>query len=175
MMAQKVSPERYQAVVEDFNHGIPLYNQEGLEDIQVYIGAQTALSRLRERDADLADYLRHLDTKVNMMLKRVKGEKSPLDELKMQKANLSGTGMAFITDTPADMGTDVEFHIVLLPAYIYIYCFGKVVSCEPYGEEENRYRIGAEFTLLMEEDREKLIQHNFKQQSLALRNRRLNY
>jgi hypothetical protein len=32
--------------------------------------------------------------------------------------------------------------------------------------------VGSEFVLIMDEDREKLIQHNFRQQSLALRNRR---
>jgi len=36
-----------------------------------------------------------------------------------------------------------------------------------------KFRIACEFVLIMEEDQEKLIQHNFKQQSLALRNRRL--
>ncbi len=175
LSVNEVLQDKYDAIVEDFNHGIPLYNQEGLADIQMFIGAQSALNRLQERDEDLADFLRHLDTKVNMVLKRVKGEKSPFEDLKMQKANLSGNGIAFLCDQDATMDSILEMHIVLLPAYIYVYCFGKVVSNESFKDEDGteKYRLGVEFTLLMEEDREKLIQHNFKQQSLALRNRRL--
>jgi hypothetical protein len=70
----------------------------------------------------------------------------------------------------------LEIHLVLLPAYTYIYCFGTVVSCEALprkGQEKAAFRVGVEFTLLMDDDQEKLVQHNFKQQSLALRNRRL--
>lgn len=171
-----VSHGRYEAIFEDFHHGIPLYNQEGLADIQMFIGAQGALTRLQEKDADLAEFLRHLDNKLNMVLNKIKGEKTPFDDLKVQKANLSGNGIAFQSDKPAALDDLLEFHIVLLPNYIYVYCFGKVVNVEEVVEDDGTkvFRIAAEFTLLMEEDREKLIQHNFKQQSLALRNRRLN-
>ncbi|MGV1099452.1 PilZ domain-containing protein [Thiovibrio sp. JS02] len=172
-----VSPEKLQSVTEDFHHGISLYNQEKLADIQMFIGAQTALVKLRERDADLADFLQHLDNKMNMVLQRVKKEKSPLDALVLQKANISANGIAFQSDTPARLDDVFEVHVVLLPAYIYVYCFGRVVSCEAATDEEEggeKFRIALEYALLTEEDREKIVQHNFKQQSLALRNRRLN-
>ena len=171
-----VSVEKYEAITDDFHNGISLYNQEGLADIQMVIGAQSALSKLSERDSDLADFLRHLDNKMNMLLKTVKGGMSSFDDLKMMKANLSGNGIAFISDVEVDIDDMLELHIVLLPSYAYVYSFGKVVSCEPIAEEdaEHGYNIAVEYTLQMEEDREKLIQHCFKQQSLALRNRRLN-
>ena len=171
-----VSLEKYEAILADFQNGISLYNQEGLADIQMVIGAQSALARLGQKDADLADFLRHLDNKMNMLLKTVKNEKNSFDDLKMMKANLSGNGISFISEEAAGVADILELHIVLLPSYSYVYSFGKVVKCEPLpeGNDDQGFRVAVEFTLQMEEDREKLIQHCFKQQSLALRNRRLN-
>ncbi len=171
-----VSPEKLQAIAEDFQQGISLYNQPGLADIQMFIAAQTALMKLRERDPDLADFLQHLDNKMNMLLQHQKAEKTPFDALELQKANISANGIAFFREKPAKLGETFEVHMVLLPAYVYVYCFGRVVSCEkaPEGGAEGGVRIALEYALLAEEDREKIVQHNFKQQSQALRNRRLN-
>lgn len=171
-----VSAEKMQAVVNDFQQGISPYNQEGLTDIQTFIGAQSALAKLRERDTDLADFLQHLDNKMNLMLKQIRGGESPLDALTMRKANISANGIAFCRDVPARLDEMVEIHVVLLPAYTYVYSFGKVIACEPApaGEESGgKFRVALEFVFLLDEDREKIIQHTFKQQSLALRNRRL--
>jgi len=172
-----VSDEKMQTVAKDFQQGISPYNQEGLADIQMFIGAQSALASLRERDADLADFLQHLDQKMNMMLKQVRGGESPLDVLVMRKANISANGIAFCSDAPARLDEIVEIHLVLLPAYTYVYSFGKIIACDPNPEGEDsdcKFRVALEFTFLLDEDREKIIQHTFKQQSLALRNRRLN-
>ena len=74
---QVVSLGKFAAVKADFDEGIPPYNQQGLADIQVFIGAQSALSRIRERDEDLGDFLSHLDTKMNLLLKKASKEKIP--------------------------------------------------------------------------------------------------
>jgi len=172
-----VSAEKMQAVADDFQQGISPYNQEGLTDIQMFIGAQSALAKLRERDGDLADFLQHLDNKMNIMLKQARGGESPLDALVMRKANISANGIAFCSDAPARLDEIVEIHVVLLPSYTYVYSFGKVIACDPASEEEEsgcKFRVALEFVFLLDEDREKIIQHTFKQQSLALRNRRLN-
>ena len=172
-----VSADKMQAVANDFQQGISPYNQEGLADIQMFIGAQSALANLRERDADLADYLQHLDNKMNMMLKQVRGGESPLDALIMRKINISANGISFCSDAPARLDEIIEIHLVLLPAYIYVYSFGKVIACDPTPEGEEsgcKFRVALEFVFLLDEDREKIIQHTFRQQSLALRNRRLN-
>lgn len=171
---KKVSPEKFAEIAEDYQHGISIYTQEGLGDVQMYIGAHTALERLRNRDPDLADFLKHLDNKLNILMKRVKGERSIFDALKMQKVSISGSGIAFFSFEQFTPGDIVEIHLALLPAYSYLYFFAKVTLCEPDGEHQGRtiYRVGSEFTLMMEEDREKVVQHNFKQQSLALRSRR---
>lgn len=175
LASRRASHEKYEAVAADLKDGISVYNHDGLSEIQMYIGAQNALNRLRQRDEDLADFLKHLDTKMNLILKGVKGERSPFDDLVLQRVTLSASGLAFVSAEPMNPDEILEFHIVLLPAYTYIYCFGRVVSCETVPEHEGKevFQVAAEFTLMMDDDREKLVQHNFKQQSLALRNRRL--
>lgn len=169
-----VTLERFKQIAEDFSNGIPPYNQEGMADIQIYIGAQNALGRIREKDKDLAEFLQHLDAKMNVILKSVRGEKSPMDRLLTHEVNLSGAGLAFFSDKPIAPNAILALHLVLLPDYTYVYCFAKVVNCAQgkSRDSERPYLISLKFVLIMEEDREKLIQHNFKQQSLALRQRR---
>jgi hypothetical protein len=169
----KVTPEKYEALASDFAKGIPPYNQEELQDVRLHISAQSALSRLRNRDEDLAEFLHHLDNKLNLLLKEVRKAKSPLDHLIPHKISLSSGGMAYLAKQPLAKDDHLELHLVLLPSYTYIYCLGTVVNCQPTGDNEMRHRLSIRFTLLMEEDHEKIIQHLFKLQSLALRNRRL--
>ena len=173
---EEMEPARFKQIVDDFNSGIPPYNQAGLADIQMYIGAQNALFRIREKDKDLADFLQHLDTKINIMLKSARGEQTPFDRLALLEVNLSGSGMAFWSPQPVAANTILGLHLVLLPDHTYIYCFGKVVGCKDcQGKDPARpHAVSVKFILIMEDDREKLIQHNFRQQSLALRQRRQN-
>ncbi|ADH85899.1 PilZ domain-containing protein [Desulfurivibrio alkaliphilus] len=171
---KKVSAEKFEDIAEDYRQGISIYTQEGLSDIQMYVGAHAALDRLRAKDPDMADFLRHLDNKINLLLKRVKGERSVFDALKMQKVNLSGKGLSFYSFEAFQPGDLIEVHLALLPAYTFLYFFVRVVKCESEGEHQGKtiYRVGSEFALLMEEDRDKLVQHSFRQQSMALRSRR---
>lgn len=171
---KEIAEETYAEYDKDFQEGISLYSQESLADMQIFVGAQSALGRIRDKDEDLADFLQHLDMKMNILLKKVDDGKTPLDDLKLRDLNLSGAGIAFIAPDEIAIETFLEFRIVLLPNYLFIYAIGKVTKCEAVPHEGNQqfYRVGAEFALIMDEDREKLIQHNFRQQSLALRNRR---
>ena len=172
---QPITKEKFAALQRDFEAGIPLYNHEGLADIQMFIGAQSALSRIRERDSDLGDFLAHLDSKINVILKKAIGAKTIIDNLTLHDLDLSGRGLAFVAERRMEVDDILEFHIALLPSYTYVYCFGKVISCQEQPPQERGifFKVAAEFVLIMEDDQEKLIQHNFKQQSLALRNRRL--
>lgn len=171
---EPVSRAQFKSIIEDYKKGIPPYNQEGLSDVQVFIGAQSALSKIKEKDKDLGDFLSHLDTKLNLMLKMLDTDKGLFEQMSMKELNMSGTGIDFIYNAPFEKDTVLALHITLLPDYSYIYCLGKVKTCSLVQEVEGKkyYRIAAEFILIMEEDREMIIQNNFKQQSLALRNRK---
>ena len=110
-----------------------------------------------------------------MLLKQNCKDKGPLDDLHMRDINLSGAGLACITEEDIPKGAIIEVKIALLPSYTFIYCFVKVAMCKPVNSESERsfFRIGGEFYLIEEDDRERIIQHNFAQQSIELRKRRL--
>ena len=170
-----VSMEKFAVLKEYFNRGIPPYLQEGLTEIQMYVGTQSALARIQQRDEDLGRFLQHLDTKVNMLLQKVTGGASPLDRLALQEVILSSVGLSFPAAQALEPGAMLEFNLVLLPDYVYVYCLGEVVGCRPHevtGGDPAQF-VSCRFALIMEEDRERLVQHSFKKQSLALRNRRL--
>jgi len=171
---EPVSRAQFKSIIDDYKKGIPPYNQEGLSEVQIFIGAQSALTRIKEKDKDLGEFLSHLDTKLNLMLKMLDTDKGLFDQMSVKELNMSGTGIDFVYNTEYAKDTVLALHITLLPDYLYVYCLAKVKTCSVVQEVEEKkyYRIAAEFILIMEEDRELIIQNNFKQQSLALRNRR---
>lgn len=168
------SAKEVKQIFEDFNNGISLYNREKLADVQVYVGAQTALSRLKDKDNDLATYLQHMDGKINTLLKTIDNKHSILDELVLQTIDLGGNGIAFWADQDFLPKQIVEMNFLLQPAHIFINSFGSVVSCteDKEANETGKNRVSVKFELIMDEDRESLIQYNFKQQALALKRRR---
>jgi hypothetical protein len=123
---KEISEQTLDAYDKDFQDGISLYSQESLADMQIFVGAQSALGRLRDKDEDLADFLQHLDMKMNILLKKVDDGKTPLDDMKLRDLNLSGAGLAFIAPEKIGLGTLLEFRVVLLPNYLFIYAIGKV-------------------------------------------------
>ena len=172
---KEIEEAAFAAIAEDYRRGISFYNQEGLSETQMYVAAQNALANIRERDADMGAFLHLLDTKLNVLLQKVLKGSSPFEKLSLKKVNISATGIAFTGEQKFAAGQIVALHLALLPEYNYIFAYAKILKAEalPEPQEGERYRLFAEFILITEGDREMIVQHNFKQQSLALRNRRL--
>ena len=141
--------------------------------MHLFAGAQTALGRLRERDEDLAEFLRLLDTKLNLLLGMAGKGETIFDKLQSHEVSLSSTGISFAAERVFPQDERLEIHLVLLPAYTYVYALARVVNCTENTGALLSYRVGTEFSLIMEEDREKIVQHNFRQQTILLRHRRL--
>lgn len=172
--AYPVSNEQYQQIKCDFDNGITLYNREELADARLFIGAQSALARLKERDEDMAIFLQHIDAKINMLLKKIAKQPSIMDNLRLQSVNIAGNGLAFWGEEVYAKGDYVECHIVLPSINMFIDCFGKVVECKPEKIcDQTKQRVSVHFCMIMEEDREELVHYNFKQQSLVLQRRRM--
>ncbi|MEW6426988.1 MAG: PilZ domain-containing protein [Thermodesulfobacteriota bacterium] len=172
MRARLLSRAEYDAIVASYRRGISLYNQENLRDIHVYLGAQHALQKLQERDEDLAEFLRHIDAKMTRILESVSNAPSPLAEFSLTELNISGGGLAYDSEVAYAAGDKLETQIILLPDHSYLYCISQVVSCGR-DQEKGTYRVACEFDLIMDNDRETLVQYIFRQQQLELRNRRL--
>ena len=107
------------------------------------------------------------------VLQKLSGKNSPFENLTLHEVTISSTGLSFQAKEAMNQGAKVELNVVLLPDYAYIYCLGEIVGCKKNTDEGgDPFSISCKFSLIMEEDREKLMEHNFKMQSLALRNRR---
>ncbi len=173
--SRKLAQDRYEAIAQNYHNGISLYNQKEVGEISIYLGSQASLARIREKDEDFANYLQHLDAKMSRVLAAVSKEPSPIDTLLAQDVTLSGSGLAFFSKNQFSAGDLIELHLVLLPEFLHIYAIAKTVSAERISaaESEFNYRVACEFLLIMDADRETLIQHLFKRQQLALRNKRM--
>lgn len=172
--AHLVSEDDFLRVKQDLDNGISLYERPELSNVRTFVGARAALERLKDRDADMADFLQHMDAKLNVLLKKVDSSPSLLDQLTLQGVNIAGNGLAFWSTKKYAKGDLLEFYIVFPADNTFIDCFGAVVECQPgNGNSQNSYRVSCRFELIMEKDREEIIQYNFKQQGLALQRRRL--
>ncbi|NOX25827.1 MAG: PilZ domain-containing protein [Deltaproteobacteria bacterium] len=171
---RQVSDAVFQRIKQDYNDGISLYNRPEMAEARLFVGAGAALSRLRERDEDMALVLQHIDAKLNKLLKASDDHHSLMDKLVLQRVNLAGNGLAFWSGKSYEKGEMLEFHIVLPADSTFIDCFGEVVHCT--AEKVNgslRQKVSCHLRMITEDDREALIQFNFKQQSLALQRRRM--
>ncbi len=169
-----VPKEKYDLILADYSNGISPYKQWSSSDVHMFSGAQNALEKLRTHNEDLAEFLHYLDTKINLILNSLKGGISPLEGLTLQDLELSGSGIAFYAKEQLTVGDFLELNLCLLPSFSIIHAFGKVVQNEKLakGRAVGPFKTAAEFTLLMDDDREKIIQHNFKLQTLMLRQRK---
>ncbi len=172
--AQLLSDDVFQRIKQDYNDGISIYNRPELADVHLFVGARAALSRLKEKDEDLATFLQHIDAKLNALLKKVDNSPSLMDKLTLQSVNIAGNGLAFWSAKAYTKGDILEFYIVLPSDDTFVDCIGEVVECiEDSAGGQKSYRVSCRFRMIMEDDKEELIQYNFKQQSLALKLRRI--
>ena len=175
LASRKLAQDRYDAIAQNYHNGISLYNQKEVGEIALYLGSQASLARIREKDEDFANFLQHLDAKLSRVLAAVSKEPSPIDTLLGQDVSLSGTGLAFFSKDGLSAGDLIELHLVLLPEFFHIYTIAKAISADKISAADSdfNFRIACEFVLIMDDDRETLIQHLFKRQQLALRNKRM--
>jgi hypothetical protein len=172
----KIDEQDFEQIRTDCDSGISLYNRSDLADMQIYRSAKGVLSRIKEKDKDMAIFLQHLDAKLNVLIQKMDSAPSLFDSFTLQKVNIGGNGVAFWNRESYSEGEIVELHLIIPPDDFYINCFAEVVKCvkdENSKSEETTFRVAVKFILVMESDREALVQYNFKQQSLALQRRRL--
>jgi Flp pilus assembly secretin CpaC len=132
------------------------------------------LRKIEVADPDVASYLKSLDRKIEMV-----GRAFMVDEVNAQghkaaPVNLSASGIAFQTETPLHIGSNIEIKMMLMPSSAGIMTYGKVIGndrVEDAGGVHNQARV--DFTHLREEDRDLLIRHVIRKQGDMLRERRI--
>lgn len=139
---------------------------------------QGVISKIGQDDPAAAEALDLLNKKIGLLERMLNatseyGSKhEALEHEQTQEVNISAGGLAFTGRNPLAEGAHLELELALSPAYRFIRCYGRVISCRAGEESSDLFNIAVEFEYIDEEDREFLIQHIFKRQSEELRKRR---
>ena len=77
--------------------------------------ARSLLRRIEREDPDIADCLRVIERKVDIIGRTLMSRESDLTECPPKEVNLSASGLSFATDQTFDSGSVLEIKMVLLP------------------------------------------------------------
>ena len=134
----------------------------------------TVFHRIEQRDPDVADYLKALDEKLDLLGRSFLAAENELLGQPTRSVNLSAGGLALDTADLFAVGDLVEIKLLLLPSYTGVLAFGEVVGVEnsPDGDAAYPHHIRINFTLIRGNDQDALIRHIMRRQGEMLRQRR---
>ncbi len=130
--------------------------------------AAALLASIRKSQPEVAHYLTLLDKKLDLMGRLIEGANFAEGEGPNAEVNISAGGLAFLSDGPVTTGSHLDLRIILYPSFVCVHPYAEVVYCRE--EQAGQYRIGAEFSVISEPEREALVRHVMAHQS-ALRRR----
>jgi hypothetical protein len=144
-----------------------------LQNISQHLSAP--LHRIEQHDPDVADYLKALDEKINLLGQSFLAQENELLDRPSRSVNLSAGGIAMDITDKLQEGNLVELKLLLLPSYNGVMAYGEVVGIdESVGDDEAYpYHTRINFTLLRDSDQEALIRHITLRQGEMLRQRRV--
>lgn len=133
-----------------------------------------AFHRIEQRDPDVADYLKALDEKINVLGQSFLADEQELLGQAPRSVNLSAGGLAMDAPEALAVGDRVEIKLLLLPSYTGVLAYGEVVGVEPAEQPDDGYpyHVRINFTLIRGSDQDALIRHILRRQGEMLRQRR---
>ncbi|MEN8178542.1 MAG: PilZ domain-containing protein [Pseudomonadota bacterium] len=132
-----------------------------------------SLHRIEQRDPDIADYLKALDEKVNLLGQSFLAEESELIGQPTKAVNLSAGGIALDSAESLEEGALLEIKLLLLPSLTGVVAFGEVVGVLSCTENAGYpYRLRINFVHIRDVDRDALIRHILRRQGQMLRKER---
>jgi len=111
---------------------------------------------------DIAQYLAAVDKKLNILSEYFIDTELKDMDMELQHVNIGAGGMGFSAKEPIEIGSILEFRIILLPENTCIFSRAKTVACKP--EKANKvekimYHIAVEFNHMNEEARNLIARH----------------
>lgn len=125
------------------------------------------LQEVKNKLPEAALYMEQLENKLDMLVQVLMATGEELPGQPTHHVDISATGIGFETAHPLPEGTLLELRLLFFPSYFGILSYGRVVNCRPAEDSTQAkpiYRIGIEFSLLRDSDRETLIQHIVQKQ-----------
>jgi len=132
--------------------------------------SQILLWRVEKDDPALAGYLELLEEKIQTITDYLLDQDSQWETRHTQQVTLSGSCMAYTSETCQEIGARLELRLILLPRRTGLLLNGQVTACQAIPSSQGlRYQIVVDFTEVSEDDQEILISHLIKKQQEQLR------
>ncbi len=169
-----VAPGEAESLVARLEYEYPTRHQIANTFSNTSQQMQYLLHKIQDTNPDVAHCLSSLNQKLDMLARQLSLEASEMENEPVRHVNISASGVCFEAETAASPGSLVELKLLLLPSCIRISAVGKVIRCDDNTADEPGlpFRIAVYFEYLPEADRELLVQHVVKRESLLLRDRR---
>ena len=131
--------------------------------------------RLERRDPEMFEYLKLLDSKINLIAESLSPQQNEFSERDKRDVSLSAAGVAFMHDEAIAVGTLLEMQMFLTSCLAIIIAYGRVVQCKTLSVAgQQQFAVCVEYINMHEEDRELLIKHVIKKQMQQLRDKNAN-
>jgi hypothetical protein len=132
------------------------------------------LNRLEKIQPEVADYLRLIDTKIDLLAQAIMMQSAPVKESETRNVNVSATGIAFNCEEQLKQGDYLEIKLLLVSGTAVIVTYGKVVYCKNSEPNDSLYPylVGVDFINMKDEDRELLIKYVVKKQLQQIRDKK---
>jgi len=132
------------------------------------------LRRLQKSDSDIADFLKLMDDKIDLIARSVLLRETDFSKQNTREVNISASGLAFASKEGLYAGDYLEVKMLLTSSMSIVVAYGKVVYCKMVDENNNDfpYLIGLDFMNMKEQDRELLIKHVVKRQMQQIRGKK---
>ncbi len=153
--------------LEDFQEELPSPNQMMAELHRLQQSQAHVLRDMKHNHSPLGDYLDSLERQIDTIARFMVAELTPRNFTK-QEVCLSGGGIAINSDTELEINQRLRLEFMIYPSCRGVCCIANVVHCQAVA---NRYRVGLEFLLITEPEREALVSHIMARQSKQLRNK----
>jgi hypothetical protein len=169
---QQIAPESVPTDIDERMQNDRFSVMTRMQAISQHLSA--ALHRIEQRDPDVADYLKALDEKINLLGQSFLAEEQELMGEPTRSVNLSAGGLAMDVTEEMSIGDRVEIKLLLLPSYTGVLAYGEVVGVEPNTQPQEPYphHVRINFTLIRPSDQDALIRHILRRQGEMLRERR---
>lgn len=129
------------------------------------------IEQINHTDRQVARALRLLDDKISIISHMVQRQQNTSDSRQMIESNLSGGGIAFMTDHQYTYKTTLDLRIELQPSGTIIHTIANVISCDKHYDapKNTPYYLRLVFTHMSEYDRNFLVKHTLSRQAEMLR------
>jgi len=155
-----------EALLSDALHDdSPLFNL--LSDLHLMdFESQHLLRHITERDRTLANYLKVINKRIDLLGQAV--AQSLLRDIGAPKqVSLSEGGIGFNNAQPIALGTHLAIKMVLMPQALGLLLRGLVIHCQE--RPDGQFEIGTEFEALSDAQRQLLARHILQKQALERR------